>query len=210
MLAKRQDCTSICSSLEPALACTNGTCLCPILNAAGPQTISNCANCLQGIPEFGAYAGFLPVLGEVCSACQTPCADLLSTTLSQIEACNGTILACACGILQAVPSDGLASCNTCLQANDPTDSSKMIGFEQQCGISVGSGTPSANSGTATSTGTATATGTTTPTGSITSGPAAKTTTSGVPTATTSGGRGLTPGALSFGVLASIVALLLIH
>lgn len=188
LVARQQDCTSTCASLEPGLSCTNGTCLCPVLTAAGAQAIQSCASCLSSIPTFGQYATWLPILGDVCSSCETPCADLLDTTIAQIDSCNGTVQDCACGILKGIPSSGLASCNSCIASSDPSASSQIVGFEQQCGVSVSS---AAASGSASAT--ASATSATTTTGAL---------------STTSAGERVKVGVMGFGILASMVFLFL--
>lgn len=149
-IEKRQrDCDVQCSSLEPALACNTSTCVCPVLNAAGSSAITTCTNCLETVPEFSMYASFLPLLGEVCSMCATPCSSLLTAILVQVPSCSGTPLACACSILRSIGSAALQSCTSCVQTFDPSDVSGVLSLENQCHISV-SGNSSATTSASTS------------------------------------------------------------
>ena len=135
-LHERQSCDSQCSSLESVVSCSNSSCLCPILNAASSTTINSCTTCLEGIPEVSMFASYLPLLGQVCTTCATPCSSLLTEILVQVPSCLTNPTTCVCTIIKSLEPQAISNCTTCLQTFDPTDLSGVLSLERQCNVSI--------------------------------------------------------------------------
>ena len=131
-----KNCESECSSLEGALSCSTTECVCPILNQASSSAIQTCANCLEKSSGLAMYAEFLPLLGDVCSTCETQCSALLNAIITQVPSCSGTPISCACSIIGSLSPADIASCTCCIQTFDPTDVSGVLSLENQCGVTL--------------------------------------------------------------------------
>ena len=129
-----ESCLAPCSSIDSALLCTTGSCVCPILNSAGSSAVVTCANCLEGVDP--PYANELALLANVCSKCSDQCAGVLTGIIQTASSCTTT--ACECSLFSQVGAASIETCASCVQSFDPTDASTLLDTEQACGIGVAS------------------------------------------------------------------------
>jgi len=91
------------------------------------------------------FANYLPLLGQVCTTCATPCSSLLTEILVQVPLCLTNPTTCVCTIIKSLEPQAISTCTTCLQTFDPTDLSGLLALESQCNITIPSTAPSQSS-----------------------------------------------------------------
>ena len=129
-----ESCIIPCASIETALSCTTGPCICPILNSAGLSAVATCANCLEGVDA--SYASELILLANVCTMCSNQCSGVVTAIIQTELSCTTT--ACECSLFSQVGAASIETCASCVQSFDPTDASTLLDTEQACGIGVAS------------------------------------------------------------------------
>jgi hypothetical protein len=133
--ASLASCLLPCSSVIPALECSTGPCVCPILNSAGMNDTVTCANCLNGVDA--SESSYLTLLANVCAMCSSQCSGVLGAILQSQTSCSNTT--CECSLFSQVGAESIGNCASCVKSFNPAGAATLLGIEQACGIGNASG-----------------------------------------------------------------------